>query len=251
MVTAVALAATPFLAARAQTTPEVADESDYYKVDFLPTTPGMVEVGSLDFLTDGRLVVSTRRGQVWIVENPCAADPADAKLKLFAEGLYEGLGLAVVDGEICVLQRTELSRLRDTDHDGKCDTVETICDDWGVSGNYHEFAYGLPHDRDGNFYVALNVAFQDPKWWHGKSLAPWRGWIVKIAPAGAAGSHGDAGAAGSHLEPFACGFRSPNSLCLSPDGDLFATDNQGDWLPSCPIYHVQRDEFYGHPASLE
>jgi glucose/arabinose dehydrogenase len=215
-----------------------ADESNYYKVDLIPTKPDAIEVGGLDFLPDGRLAVSTRHGQVWIVSNPCAPNPADAKLSLFAEGLYEGLGLAVVGGEICVLQRTELSRLRDTDGDGRCDTIDTISDDWGVSGNYHEFAYGLPHDRDGNFFIALNVGFQDPKWWHGKSLAPWRGWVLRIRPDG-------------RSEPFACGFRSPNGLCLSPDGDLFATDNQGDWLPSCPIYHVKKDEFYGHPASLE
>jgi glucose/arabinose dehydrogenase len=219
-------------------TPPTADESDYYKVDFIPTPPGSVEVGGLDFLPDGRLVVSTRHGQVWIVSNPCAVNPADAKLTLFAEGLYEGLGLAVVNGEICVLQRTELSRLKDTDGDGRCDTIETISDDWGVSGNYHEFAYGLPHDRDGNFYVSLNVGFLDPKWWHGKSLARWRGWIIKIGADGKS-------------EPFASGFRSPNGLGFNDEGDLFATDNQGDWMPSCPLFHVKKGEFYGHPASLE
>lgn len=222
-----------------QATPVTASsEATSYSVDFLPTRPGMIEVGGLDFLPDGRLVVSTRHGQVWIVTNPGATDPAAAKFDLFAEGLYEGLGLAVVQGEIYVLQRTELSRLRDTDGDGRCDTVDTICDDWGVSGNYHEFAYGLPHDRAGNFYVSLNVAFFDPKWWHGKSPVPHRGWILKIAPDG-------------KVEPFASGFRSPNGLCLDGDGELFATDNQGDWMPSCPLVHVEEGGFYGHPASLE
>jgi len=218
--------------------PATAEESDYYKVDFIPTSPGSVEVGGLDFLPDGRLVVSTRHGQVWIVSDPCAANPADAKLTLFAEGLYEGLGLAVVKGDIYVLQRTELSRLRDTDGDGRCDTIDTISDDWGLSGNYHEFAYGLPHDADGNFYVSLNVGFLDPKWWHGKSLAPWRGWVLKVGPDGKS-------------EPFASGLRSPNGLGFNGDGDLFVTDNQGDWMPSCPLFHVKAGEFYGHPASLE
>jgi glucose/arabinose dehydrogenase len=225
--------------ARAQT--PAADESRYYSVDFVPTPPGAVEVGGMDFLPDGRLVVSTRHGQVWIVENALAKDPKDAKLKLFAEGLYEGLGLKVVDGQIYVVQRTELSRLRDTDGDGRCDTVDTICggkDGWGVSGNYHEFAYGLPRDAAGNWYVSLNVSFFDPKWWHGKSPAKYRGWIVQIAPNG-------------ELTPFASGFRSPNGMCITPDGDLFCTDNQGDWMPSCPLFHVKKGEWYGHPASLE
>ncbi|MFT7669197.1 MAG: glucose/arabinose dehydrogenase [Planctomycetota bacterium] len=215
------------------------DEADYWTVDYLTPPDGeVVEVGGMDFLPDGRLVLSTRRGQVWIVENPMAENPKDAKFTLFAEGLWEGLGLKVVDGEIFVVQRTELSRLRDEDGDGVCDAIDTICDDWGVSGNYHEFAFGLPVDEEGNFYVSLNVSFFSPKWWHGKSPVPNRGWVVKISPDG-------------ELSPFASGMRSPCGLGLNSEGDLFYTDNQGDWMPVCPIFHVKEGSFYGHPASLD
>ena len=90
------------------------DEGRFYAVDYLtPPDSAVLEVGGMDFLPDGKLVVSTRRGEVWMVENPLADDPAEARFSLFAEGLWEGLGLAVVDGEIFVLQRGELSRLRD------------------------------------------------------------------------------------------------------------------------------------------
>ena len=95
-----------------------ADEATYYSVDHLPVPAGEVlEVGGLDFLSDGRMVLSTRRGQVWMVEDPLADDPADARFTLFAEGLDEGLGLAVipddvVDGRtretVWVVQRGEL-----------------------------------------------------------------------------------------------------------------------------------------------
>jgi glucose/arabinose dehydrogenase len=216
-----------------------ADESDYYTVDFLKPPEGAVlEVGGLDFLPDGRLVVSTRRGQVWIVEDALAADPAAAKFTLFAEGLWEGMGLKVVDGDIYVLQRQELSRLVDEDHDGTCDRIDTLCDAWGVSGNYHEFAFGLPLDRDGNFCVSLNVGFTDPMWWHQRSLAPWRGWVLKVDRRG-------------HMTPFASGFRSPCGIATNADGDLFVTDNQGDWVPVCSINHVEQGRFYGAPASLK
>src|SRR5262245_20367604 len=156
-------------------------EGDSYPVDYLtPPDGAILEVGGMDFLPDGRLALSTRRGQVWIVENPLAKDPKDAKFTLFAEGLYEGLGLAVVDGVIHVVQRGELSRLEDEDGDGKCDEIETVSNDWGVSGHYHEFAYGLPRDRAGNFYITLNVSFGDPHWWHGRSTVPYRGWAMQI-----------------------------------------------------------------------
>ncbi len=215
------------------------DESDYYAVDYLTPPDGAVlEVGGMDFLPDGRLVLSTRRGQVWIVENALADDPNDARFTLFAEGLWEGLGLKVIAGDIYVMQRAELSRLLDLDDDGVCDQIDTVADDWGVSGNYHEFAYGLPVDADGNFYVTLNVGFFSPKWWHGKSTVPYRGWALKIAPDGT-------------VSPFASGFRSPCGVGMSPAGDLFVTDNQGDWMPASPVFRVREGGFYGHPASLD
>jgi glucose/arabinose dehydrogenase len=213
-------------------------EADSYAVDYLTPPEGAVlEVGGMDFLPDGRLALSTRRGQVWIVDNPLVNDPKHAKFSLFAEGLNEGLGLKVVDGQIHVIQRSELSRLFDTDNDGRCDRIDTLSDGWGLSGNYHEFAYGLPRDAAGNFYVSLNVSFFDKTWWLGSSTVPFRGWVLQVAPNGA-------------VTPFATGFRSPNGINLSPDGELFVTDNQGDWEPAGPLYHVQKGKFYGHPAGL-
>ena len=94
------------------------DESDYYAVDYLtPPNGAVLEVGGMEFMPDGRLVVSTRRGEVWIVENPLAEDPSEAKFSLFADGLWEGLGLNIHDGQIYVVQRGELSRLTDIDGD--------------------------------------------------------------------------------------------------------------------------------------
>ncbi|MEQ8767772.1 MAG: DUF1080 domain-containing protein [Planctomycetota bacterium] len=215
------------------------DDTTPYALDYLtPPDGARLEVGGLDFLPDGRLVVSTRRGQVWIVENALANDPSQAEFTLFAEGLREGLGLEIVDGEIYVLQRGELSRLRDVDGDGVCDDIDTITNDWGVSGNYHEFAFGLPRDEEGNFYLSLNVSFFSPKWWHGKSPVPYRGWVLQVTPDGL-------------VHPFASGFRSPCGISTNPAGDVFVTDNQGDWVAACPILHVQEGRFYGHPASLD
>lgn len=44
-------------------------EARYYAVDYLtPPSGEILEVGGMEFLPDGRLAVSTRRGQVWLVE---------------------------------------------------------------------------------------------------------------------------------------------------------------------------------------
>jgi glucose/arabinose dehydrogenase len=220
--------------ALAQTT----DDARFYAVDYLvPPDGARIEVGGLDFLPDGRLVVSTRRGQVWMVANPLAVDPKEPRFSLFAEGLHEGLGLEVVDGEVYVLQRGELSRLVDEDQDGACDRIDTIANGWGLSGHYHEFAFGLPRDKQGRLYAGFNVSFGDPQWWHGRSTVPDRGWIVRFTLDG-------------KMERVACGARSPCGLGVNSAGDVFYTDNQGDWMPTSPIFHVKEGAFFGHPASL-
>lgn len=212
--------------------------AEYYTVEnFTPPTGEVIEVGGLDFDSFGTLFVSTRRGRVWKIENALADNPADAKWTMWAEGLHSGLGLKVVNDQVFVVQRGELSLLSDSDGDGLAETIDTITQDWGMSGNYHEFAFGLPVDPQGNFYISTNVGFWSPEWWHGLSKAPYRGWISRISPEG-------------KVEPIASGVRSPCGLGTNNQGELFYTDNQGDWMPVCGVFHVEEGDFFGHPSSL-
>ena len=209
-----------------------------WTVDYLTPPEGAVlEVGGMGFMDDGDMVVSTRRGQVWRIDNPHAVNPEDATFTLICEGLHEGLGLAVIDNEIFIMQRSEVSKLLDLDGNQLIDEVQTITQDFGMSGNYHEFGFGLPVDKDGNMYFSLNVGFWNPHWWHGKSRAPYRGWVLKLSPDGI-------------VTPLAGGLRSPAGMGLLEDGTLLVTDNQGDWMAVCPVYAIKEGAFYGHPASL-
>ena len=89
-------------------------QHDFWSVDYLVPPDGEVlEVGGIGFMSDGDLVASTRRGQVWRVDSPNATNPNDATFTLICEGLHEGLGLAVVEDEIFVMQRGEISKLVD------------------------------------------------------------------------------------------------------------------------------------------
>lgn len=228
-------------------TAKEADQS--YLIETITMPEGLTaEVAALDFLPDGRLVAAFMRGEVMIY------DPKKSSWSLFATGLHEPLGMLVVDDkEILIMQLPELTRIRDTDGDGIADDYETVYDDFGMTANYHEFAYGPVKDSKGNLYIALNSASSggdispevrgtynaDGK---GKQRAmfavvPYRGWIMKITPEGKA-------------IPFASGFRSPNGLVLDKNDNLYVTDNQGDWVASSPLYHVREGQFYGHPASL-
>ena len=212
-------------------------ENEYWELQsFTPPSGAVVEVGGMDFDSKGVLWISTRRGQVWKVENALAENPSDAQWTLWAEGLVDGLGLKVVEDEVWLVQRNELSRLRDEDGDGFCDSIDTISQAWAMTGNYHEFAFGLPQDEEGNFYISTNVGFWSPEWWHGMSKAPWRGWILRMTPDGV-------------MTPVASGVRSPSGLGRDADGNIWYTDNQGDWMPVCGVFPVKDGAFFGHPAS--
>lgn len=219
------------------------DQSDYYRTVTLETPLGVnMEASGLAILPDGKLAVSIRKGEVWIIQNPSVEPPTAANLgyKLFASGMHEILGLAYHEGDLYVTQRSEVTRLRDTNGDGSADEYYTASKGWGVSGAYHEYAYGPVFDRDGNMYNTLNCTMG--KTWLGAGAEAkhplWRGWSI-ITPKG---SHTATG--------FSAGFRSPCGIGLNAEGDVFGTDQQGNWIPTSPIMHIRKGAFFGHADSL-
>lgn len=208
-------------------------EEDYFKILRVKAPEGtLLEVGGLTVMPNGNLGVATRRGEVYVVENPTGPRPYFRK---FASGLHEILGLVYRDGAFYCSQRGELTKLEDLNQDGVADHYETIYN-WPVSGHYHEYSYGPVVDEKGNFYVSGNVAFGNEEWWRGESRVPYRGWIMKISPQG-------------KMEPWATGMRSPAGLGFI-DGRLFYTENQGDYMASGGLWHIKKGSFAGHPAGL-
>ena len=96
-----------------------ADTKAAYRIENIATPEGLfAETGAIDFLPDGRLIACFLRGEVMIY------NPQDKTWKLFAEGLHEPLGISVIsNSEVLVIQRPELTRLKDTDGDGQADFV--------------------------------------------------------------------------------------------------------------------------------
>ncbi len=212
-------------------------EDDYYKIISIPAPEGvLLEAGGVATLPDGRIAVSTRRGDVWTIENPTMENGSAPQFKLFASGLHEALGLTYKDEALYVAQRGELTKLMDKNGDGIADVYETIYS-WPLSGHYHEYSFGPKIAPDGSFFVTGNVAFGNEEWWRGESRVPWRGWTMKIKEDGT-------------MEPWATGMRSPCGLGMI-NGELFYDDNQGDWQGSGGIFHLTKGSFTGHPGGLK
>lgn len=210
-------------------------EQDFYEIKTLPIPQDLyLEVGGLATMPDGRLAVSTRRGEIWIVENPYQKDSHQTNYRKFASGLHEILGLAYKDGVFYCSQRGELTKITDTNRDGVADLYEPIYQ-FELSGNYHEYTYGPVFDKNGDMLVTLNLAWIG--FGEGK-FAKWRGWLVKIKPDGT-------------LEPQSAGLRSPAGYSINDEGDIFYGENQGDWVGSGRITHLAKGDFAGNPGGIK
>src|SRR5262249_1579054 len=179
-------------------------------------------LSGIDFLPNGDPVVCTAHGDVWIIKG---VDDKLEKLtwKRFAMGLYQPLGLKVVDGVVHVLERGQLTWLRDVDGDGEADVYECFSNDWHTGAGEHSFDTCLETDPQGNFYFFKT----------GDTELPTGGCLLRVSKEEA------------KSEIFATGFRHPIGLGISPDGLITGADQEGNWMPATRLDVYSKGGFYG------
>jgi glucose/arabinose dehydrogenase len=205
-------------------------EREFYRMVDVPIPADLVlETGAFVTLPDKRVAVGTRRGDIYILSDVDEHKP-EPKYHLFATGLDEIFGLEYKDGSFYVTQSCELTRITDTNEDGRADRFETISDAWGYA-NYHEYAFGSKFDQDGNIFVALGLSQSY------NSRALFRGWVIQVTPDGKS-------------IPIASGLRSPAGIGPNEHGALFYIESQGPWNSSNSLKAITPGSFMGHPISF-
>lgn len=169
----------------------------------------------VDFFSDGSAAVSTIHGDVWHVSG------LDDKLRnvvwrRFATGLFQPLGLRVVNDKVHVLGRDQITVLHDENRDGAADRYENFCNLMETSTGGHDYVACLERDAAGNFY------YVDPKGVHRISRD------------------------GKVKETLAGGLRNPNGLGVGPGPIVTATPQQGEWTPSSAIFEVKNGAHFGY-----
>ncbi len=191
-----------------------------------------VRFSGVDFFKDGkRAALSTWDGDIWIVSG---IDEGLQKLtwKRFASGMYETLGLTIIDDVIYTSGRDQITRYRDLNGDGEADFYENFNNDYTSSEGFHEFVFDLQHDAAGNFYFAKAGPVRPGG--HGfERISANAGTLMKVSKDG------------QTLSVVATGFRAPNGIGVSPTGQLTTCDNEGTWVPACPINWIKPGGFYG------
>ncbi len=207
-------------------------ENDYYTITTFETPADeVIEACGFQRMPDGKLAVCSRRGDIFMITEPLAKKVTAEQFHLYARGLHEPLSLALRDGWLYAVQRPEVTRMRDTDGDGRADVFDTYADGWGISGNYHEYAFGSKFDADGNMYITLCLTGSF------SSDVPFRGWAMKITPDG-------------ETRPMSSGVRSPGGMGSDTHGNILYTDNQGPWNGTCGLKMLRQGKFLGHPGGF-
>ncbi len=215
--------------------------------DFTITSllPGGVpnKVVGMDWLPNGDMAVLAMQdsihinnggghGWVHILSGARAAPAVTPSFRTIYYGFEHPMGLAVAEGAIHVSQREKLVRLIDVNSDGSIDSLATIAayPDSKMEGGWGRWALNLRY-RDGIFYTGLGAYHfvNEP----GPCL-PWseRGLVHAVNTQG-------------QTQKWGKGLREPNGIGFGPEGEIFATDNDGEWVAANRLVHVRQDEFYG------
>ena len=171
-----------------------------------------------DFFSNGDAAVCMVHGDVWVVSG---VDRHLKKLRWrrFATGLFQPLGLKIVDDQVYVIGRDQITRLHDRNGDGEADFYENFNNDLWVTGGGHEYVTCLDTDPEGNFYFIHAITG-----------------VMRVSPDG------------SQMTSIATGFRNPNGMTVGPDGTITVAPQQGTWTPESSIILVKPGGYYGFPG---
>ncbi len=186
-----------------------------------------IRCSGFDFFEDGTTAaMCSVTGDVWIVSG-IDEELKELKWRRYATGLFQPLGLKIVEGQVYVLGRDQITRLHDLNKDGEADFYENFNNDISITNHYHEFCLNLSTDPEGNFYFIKGGNLR-------KATVPHHGCLVRVSKDG------------SKLEIVATGHRAPNGMSVGPNGELTSSDNEGNWVPTSRVNYVKPGGFYGH-----
>lgn len=158
----------------------------------------------------------------------------------FAEGFRHAMNLlARADGAVYLVTRGSVVLLQDTDGDGAADKQQVLLRLETTDDYPHNALGGIDQEADGSLILGLGENHGDPF-----RLIGADGRVIEAT--GGLDGFFRCSADGANLQHIARGVWNPFSLCVVPDGRIFAVDNDPDASPPCRLLHVVPGGDYGY-----
>jgi mono/diheme cytochrome c family protein/glucose/arabinose dehydrogenase len=188
--------------------------------------PGALAV---DPLTGRLFIASMKLGEIFRLDDP-HDNGTDARVVDYAHGLFQDAYAMLHDGRaLYVLHRRNLTRIAGDPQEQTASRFDRVAAlPHAIADNY-DWGYGLTQDREGRFLMTFAP--------HANQKLPGSGAVLRVTPS----------KAGAAFEELAFGLRNPFGWCSGPSGDVFFTDNQGEWVATNKICHMEEGRFYGYP----
>lgn len=199
-----------------------------------------VRIADVDFFPDGTAMVVTYEGDVWRVEG---IGKSYLTWTRFASGFNEPMSVKILRDTIYVYDRLGISRLYDRDGDGEADYYENFSNIMPQSMQTREWPASLVIDPAGGFYISKGGALSagpaigKPTYQGFRMGSEMDGSVIWISPNG------------RQMERFATGFRGPFLGIHPVTGMVTASDQEGNFVPSTPVYHVRKGDYFGVPST--
>lgn len=142
------------------------------------------------------------------------------------------------DGWVYLAERDRILRVRDTDGDGRGDLEENIAVLESDATYPHNGHSGLAWHPSGDLIFGLGENFQ-------------KEWTLTASDGTKVKGTGEGGIFrcrpdGSKLRRIAKGFWNPFGICVRPDGEIFAAENDPGSRPPCRLLHIVEGGDYGY-----
>ncbi|MEJ6569378.1 MAG: c-type cytochrome [Akkermansiaceae bacterium] len=209
---------------------KVAADSADYVIDEIPLpleNPDCRNVRPIDIdFADGYAVIVTFDGDLWKVTG-LEGDLQKIEWQRLASGLHEPCAVRVKNGEIFVFGRNGITKVIPSK---ELLVFENVSSDFWQSADSRDFAHSLSIADDGSMLICKGGQQNDYPSKHS-------GRVLKID-------------ADKNVSVFASGLRNAYFGTRPGTDEIYASDQQGHWVPATPIHRIVEGGYYGfQPAA--
>jgi len=177
-------------------------------------------------------VASGKLGEIFRVEVDSKLGSQARLIDYSGAHFQDVLAMAHDGSSLLVQHRRNLTRVLDNDRDGVAERFEHVLSfPQLLDPKSYDWGYGMVPDKIGGYIVSFATHAVGSQEMKGSGSA------IRLTP----------DSSGWKLEEVAFGLRNPVGWTPGPDGDIFFTDNQGNWMSSNRLSPLVQDRYYGFP----